>query len=277
MKRPAKKVPAPVVLSKKLKTLGIKMPSAEIIEHVARHPVLTRYVNKALAATASPKKRSATAKAMRTFGAPNIMYTGTGVPRSTYYYTFRGRTPLPSKPFNTAKNILLRNNNVLGPLENSRRMGVLSNLLLPAGPNTKGGVNPKFLNENLLNANPVKYAYVRKSKDGGPIKIRAFALLHNMGNDRYLELISAQKGLGGRLINQISNNARKNGKKAVTLSAVNSNALRQFYRARQFRFDPALLKHYANNGRNTKPNKSGKNMQYANGGSWLLPMRKNLI
>lgn len=271
-----KKIPAPVVLAKKLKTIGIKLPSSEIIEHVARHPVIKKYVNKALSATASPKKRIATAKVLRTFGAPNIMYTSTGAPRSKYYYTFKGRTPLTSKPFNVAKNILLRNNNVVGPLENSRRMGLIANLLLPAGPNTKGGVNPKFLNENLLGANPIKYAYARKSKNNGTMKIRAFALLHNMGNDRYLELISAQKGLGGRLINKIVNNAKRNGKKAVTLSAVNSNALRQFYKARQFRFDPNLLKHYTNNGRNTKPNKFG-NLQYANGGSWLLPMRKNVI
>jgi hypothetical protein len=275
MKRAAKKVPAPVVLSKKFKTLGIKIPSSNIIEKVARNPILTRYVNRALAATSSPKKRSATAKAMRTFGAPNIMYTNTGVPRSTYYYKFRGRTPLPSKPFNVTKNILLRNNNVLGPLENSRRMGVISNLLLPAGPNVKGGVNPKFLNENLLKANPVRYAFARRSKNGTSTKIRAFALLHNMGNSRYLELISAQKGLGGRLINKIVNNARANGKKAVTLSAVNSNALRQFYKARQFRFDPNLLNHYIKEGRETKANKVG-NLQYANGGSWLLPMRKNV-
>ena len=125
----------------------------------------------------------------------------------------------PPPAYNASRVNIKRNNNAKASLNraragNSKRM---INILQPYRGGA-GGVQLGYLNHRL-NKNPIKYAMVNK----GTGNLYAFALLENNKpekNTRYLNIVGGLKGYGGKLIKQLINNARANGKNSVTLKAV---------------------------------------------------------
>ena len=125
----------------------------------------------------------------------------------------------PPPAYNASRVNIKRNNNARTYINrartgNSKRM---INILQPYRGGA-GGVQLGYLNHRL-NKNPIKYAMVNK----GTGNVYAFALLENNKpekNTRYLNIVGGLKGYGGKLIKQLINNARANGKNSVTLKAV---------------------------------------------------------
>jgi len=266
-----------------LAQLGIIISVRSINKQLVTNQEFRKRVIKALKST-NNKKEERKSKVLRHLGALQYLYTPKGgTERPTYMSLFKSRGVI--KPLvNNTKNKLIKNNNAGNAIKHSRTTGHISNMLLPVAG--IGGVNPSYLKNNLLNKNPFKYAIVQPTKNGKTTKVRAFALLHNNGMTRYLELIGGS-GYGSALLKQIKTNAAANGK-IVTLSAVNNEQLRQFYMYQGFGYNANLLKHYQNLGRRTKPvtvilknRVTGANKNRLNGfeytnvnGTWLLPMRQ---
>ena len=78
----------------------------------------------------------------------------------------------------------------------------------------RGGVNPAYIQNAYKNAS-TKYATVGTNR-----KLKAFALIKNKPNSRYINVIGAFPGYGHSLMNKIINNAKKNGLKRINLKAV---------------------------------------------------------
>jgi len=125
----------------------------------------------------------------------------------------------PPPAYNASRVNIKRNNNAKASLNraragNSKRM---INILQPYRGGA-GGVQLGYFNQRI-NKNPIKYAMINK----GTGNLYAFALLENNKpekNTRYLNIVGGLKGYGGKLIKQLINNARANGKNSVTLKAV---------------------------------------------------------
>ena len=125
----------------------------------------------------------------------------------------------PPPAYNASRVNIKRNNNAKASLNraragNSKRM---INILQPYRGGD-GGVQLAYFNQRL-NKNPIKYAMINK----GTGNLYGFALLENNKpekNTRYLNIVGGLKGYGGKLIKQLINNARANGKNSVTLKAV---------------------------------------------------------
>jgi hypothetical protein len=260
-----------VSLSQNLNRLGIKIASKSITKSVLAKKHLLNTVQKALRLPLK-KRVSKASKVRRMFGAPNILYTNKGGVRKNFEKAFMARVPKANRPrYNQARNRVVNGANAERALMNSRNKGIISAMLMPVGPGVKGGVRPGFFN-GALKENPIRYAFVRKAKNGSN-KVRGFALLHDKNrNTRYLELLAGE-GYGGRLIDKAVANAIMNGKTALTLSAVKDPKLRNYYKKRGFVYNNGALAHYRNKGLPTQAN--GKNFEYYNN-SWLMPMRLNI-
>lgn len=115
-----------------------------------------------------------------------------------------------------------RNRNANNNINRAYQAGVIANLV-------------KRLPTNyVITLNDIKrygrYAIVNNKNFLG------FASVSNNGNVRSLELIAARKGYGNALMKQIINNARKNQKRKLTLTAVGPKLVNWYKR---YQFVPA--------------------------------------
>ena len=79
-----------------------------------------------------------------------------------------------------------------------------------------------------LSSNPIKYVLLNNNG-----KLNGAALLRNKSNQsRYLNVITARKGLGKYLLSAILQNAARNGKRAVKLRS--TNRAKNFYKKHGF-------------------------------------------
>jgi hypothetical protein len=116
-------------------------------------------------------------------------------------------------------------NNNLKPLFNSQR-NIINSIL---SNTSRGGVQAAYFN-NAFRNNPLQYAILNSNA-----VLYGIALGRNMnnGNTRYINVIGTRQGLGGKLMKEIKNNAKKNGKHYIKLSSVPRAA--GFYRKQGFK------------------------------------------
>ena len=106
-----------------------------------------------------------------------------------------------------------RNNNMTSLIRSQKQY--LNTLLVPLNEG-RGGVSPAYFNR-ALNVNPIQYALMNNNAT-----VHGIALARNLnnGNSRYINVIAARKGSGAKLMNNIKNNTKKNGKHYIRLSSV---------------------------------------------------------
>lgn len=130
---------------------------------------------------------------------------------SRYFY------PLPQR-YDPSSNIIHRNGRITKKaIQTALLNKTIMNMTLPlTGKGASGaGVSLNYVTYAIKNAN-MKYATVGKNK-----KLKAFALIKfTSPNTRYINVISGFPSYGSSLMNRVLNNARKNGKKYVTLKAI---------------------------------------------------------
>lgn len=151
---------------------------------------------------------------------------------------------LPRK-FNIAKNSILantprtRNREVGKILRSTKSLGNIQNILIPINSTNRGGVSPSYFH-NSVGRNPYKYAIISKSSG----RVKGLALARNNGQNRYLNILGGFPGYGYKMLQKVIDNARVNGKKGITLSAVPqpnvnnaNNKLVQWYQKQGFKIN----------------------------------------
>lgn len=153
---------------------------------------------------------------------------------SSYFHPVQNR-------YNASSNSIHRNNRATKKaLETAILNKTIMNMTLPiTGKGSQGaGISKNYVTNAIKNAN-MRYALIGRNR-----KLKAFALLKVPSqNTRYINVISGFPSYGSALMNKILNNARKNGKKYVTLKAVtnaenntkaNNYPLVKWYRSKGF-------------------------------------------
>lgn len=146
----------------------------------------------------------------------------------------------PKHRYNPSKNDIINNKrNVNKAITKSIINKNIYDILIPMVGLKRGGVDPSYVkNHALKNAN-MKYAIVNKNTRN----LRALGLIKNHypeQNVRYIDVIAGYTSYGHPMIEKIIENARRNGRKRVNLSAViqgnnpNQDPLVQWYKGKGF-------------------------------------------
>ena len=168
-------------------------------------------------ATSTRKKRAVSGllakgkvwSAVRSLYVPNNNNVTARNAVSKYFY--------PTLPkYNASKNVITRNKRLVNhAIEKALLNGTIVDIVMPfVGKGAKGaGVSQGYIKHAFKYAN-IKYATI------GNRSLRAFALVNNGPNSRYINVIGAIPSYGSSLMNRILKNAKNNGKKYVNLKAV---------------------------------------------------------
>lgn len=144
------------------------------------------------------------------------------------------------RKYNASKNNIVTKNNANRFIRRSIAHKNIGNILMPlTGGVARGGVHTGYVAHAIKNAN-IKYAIINKANG----KLKAFALIKNKPNSRYINVIAGFHSYGHPMMNRILANAKSAGKKQVNLKAVthvtnnkqaNNDPLVKWYHAKGFR------------------------------------------
>ncbi len=148
----------------------------------------------------------------------------------------------PYYRFNAQKNVVTNNKrNVNKAITKSLVYKNIIDILIPfvgKGNKMRGGVDPGYVTYAKNHAN-IKYAVLNRNTKA----LRGFGLLYNHypnANTRYINVIAGYPSYGHVIMNKIVQNAIRNGRKRVNLSAVvqgpnaNKDPLVKWYEAKGF-------------------------------------------